>query len=103
MRPDQLDPRFGDVWLVTLADQEIPRLIVSSDMYHAARPDSVLAVVVDTPASPSYFRGLITEHLPDIGVAQLDLLTNVARTRLIRRIGQAASERHSDIGRRVRT
>lgn len=100
--PDQPDPHFGDVWLVTLADQQVPRLIVSSDMYHAARPDAVLAVVVDTPESPSYTRGLITEQLPDIGVAHLDLLTNVARSRLIRRLGHAAPERHDDIGRRVR-
>ena len=31
MQPDQPSPRFGDVWLATLADEQVPRMIVSSE------------------------------------------------------------------------
>lgn len=98
------EPCFGDVWLVELADGPEPRLVVSGDMYHSARPQSFLAVQVETPQHPSYVRGLVTEPVKletGDGVAHLNLITTISRSRLVRRIGRVPSDRNIDIGRRV--
>lgn len=99
------EPSYGDVWLVTVAGHEVPRLIVSSDLYHAARPASVLTVHVDTPEHPSWGSGLVTAPVTvdgGSGTALLDLISTVSRGRLIRRAGQLDPEQHAGVGQLVR-
>ncbi len=95
--------RYGEVWEVKggVMGPE-PWLVVSSDLYLELSEDNVLAVPVRVTGQPG--SRVVTEPLPDIGVAVLDRVTALPRTWLIGSspVGELHPDRHAEVGRRIR-
>jgi hypothetical protein len=96
-------PRFGDVWQVKggVMGPE-PYLIVSSDIYLDLTEDNTLAVPVRVTGRPG--PRVVTESIPDVGMAVLDRVTALPRGWLMgdAPVAELHADRRDDVGRRIR-
>ena len=98
--PDQLpEISFGDIWVHLTAGTKLPYLVVSGETYNALDEDNAIAVPVRPGSDP---RAVVEEHLPDVGVAQLDRLQSLSRSSMVERIGELGVDRHGAVTRRLR-